>query len=73
MPETTPRMTRQHFEFIADQIGPHVSWPSHLHDIAGALAATNPMFNKNKFIVRATKAWEDNNLERVEIDDEIIF
>lgn len=73
MPAALPRMTRQHFEFIADQIGPHVSWPSKLHEIADELAATNPLFDKNKFIVRATKAWEDNNLEQVPINDEILY
>ena len=72
MTRATPRMSRGHYEFIADQIGPHVAWPSKLHDIADELAATNPLFNKDKFIERATKAWEDNN-ELPELDDEIPY
>lgn len=69
----TPRMTRAHFDFIATQIGPHITWPSRLHEIADKLAASNPLFDKDKFINRATKAWEDANLRDEEIDDEIMF
>jgi len=72
MATAAPRMSRSHYEFIADQIGPHVAWPSKLHHIADELAATNPLFNKDKFIERATKAWEDNN-ELPELDDEIPY
>tara|TARA_R110002074_G_scaffold102531_3_gene221576 strand:- start:726 stop:944 length:219 start_codon:yes stop_codon:yes gene_type:complete len=68
----SPPMTRQHYEFIADIMGPQVAWPSHLHSIADALESTNVRFNRVKFIERATKAWEDN-YEPKEIDDEIIY
>ena len=61
--QSAPRMTRAHYQFIADNIGPHLSWPSTLHDIADKLAATNPLFDKEKFIQRATKAWEDAHLD----------
>ena len=44
---TTPRMSKSHYEFIADKIGPLVSWPSHIHSIADALAATNPKFDRD--------------------------
>ena len=68
------RMTRQHFEFIADNIGPHIKWPSEFQSIANKLAASNPKFNKEKFIQRASKACEDNHPEIYEaIDDEINF
>jgi len=70
-PVIAPKMTRQHYTFLADVVGPMVAWPSHLHDMADELAATNPLFNRNKFIQRATKAWEDANLDREELDDEI--
>ena len=56
----SPPMTRQHYEFIADLMGPMVTWPSHLIDIADALEKTNPKFARKKFLDRATKAWEDN-------------
>lgn len=71
--QSTPRMTRAHYQFIADNIGPHVAYPSRLHDIADKLAATNPLFDRHKFIQRATKAWEDANLDEYELDDEIMF
>jgi len=71
--QSAPRMTRAHYQFIADNIGPHLSWPSTLRDIADKLAATNPLFDKEKFIQRATKAWEDAHLDDYELDDEIMF
>ena len=66
------RMSKQHYEFIADTIGPMVGWPSHLHSIADELEKTNPRFNREKFLQRATKAWEDNN-EQPDIDDSIPY
>lgn len=60
------RLTKKHFEFIADTVGPVVGWPSQLHELADKLAETNPRFDKNKFLRRATQAWEDNNLEDIE-------
>lgn len=54
------RMTRQHFEFIADVVGPAMAWPSNIHAIADELEKTNDRFDRDKFIARATKAWEDN-------------
>ena len=60
VPIKTPPMTRQHYEFIADLMGPMVAWPSHLIDIADALEKTNSKFVRKKFLERATKAWEDN-------------
>jgi len=63
------KMTRQHFEFIADRIAPKLSWPSHIQYIADELAKTNPKFDTMKFINRAEKAWFDNNPIE-EIDDD---
>ena len=55
---TAPRMTRAHYNFIADVIAPHISWPTKLREIADELEATNPAFDRRKFLSRATKAWE---------------
>ena len=60
-------------EFIADQVAPHVSWPSDLHCIADELEKVNPRFNRHKFIIRATKAWEKRNLEHENINDSIPY
>ena len=68
----SPPMTRQHYEFLADLMGPMVSWPSHLHSIADGLAETNSKFNRKKFLDRAVKAWEDNH-KFEEIDDDINY
>ena len=67
-----PRMTRAHYNFIADVIAPQVSWPTKLRDIANELEATNPAFNRGKFLSRATKAWEAaQNVD--ELNDEIPY
>jgi hypothetical protein len=68
----TPPMTRQHYEFIADLMGPMVAWPSHLIDIADALEKTNPKFARKKFLDRASKAWEDNQ-NTGDLDDTIPY
>jgi len=68
-------MSKQHFDFIAEKVGPLVGWPSDLHEIADQLQETNPRFNREKFINRATTAWENANADRFklkEIDDDEI-
>jgi len=70
-------MSKQHFDFIADKVGPLVGWPSQLHEIADELEASNPRFNREKFISRATAAWEKANADRLEqlglVEDEIPY
>lgn len=66
------RMSKQHFDFIADTVGPMVGWPSQLHDLADQLAMSNPRFDREKFINRATNAWEKNYV-RKEFEDEIPY
>ena len=70
--QTAPRWTKKDFEYFADLIGPLVGWPSHLHEVADGLEATNPRFDRVKFIRRATKAWEDKH-DYAPIDDEIPY
>ena len=65
------QLTRQHFEFIATHIAPHIKWPTHIEEIADKLESSNPRFNRDKFIQRAVKAWEANNLPE-EINDDYI-
>ncbi len=67
-----PKMSRAHYNFIADVIGPQVSWPSHLHSIADELEKTNPRFNRKKFLKRATAAWEANH-QVAEFEDEVPY
>ena len=70
-------MTRSHFEFIADKVAPLMGWPSSIVALADELSATNPNFNKAKFISRATTAWENaehnQQFMNAKIDDEIPY
>lgn len=66
-----PKMTRQHFNFIADLIGP-ITYPTELARIADQLAATNPRFDREKFLDRAIKNYEANNVP-ADLDDHIPY
>lgn len=67
-----PRMSRQHFEFLADELGSAVAWPTGLHAIADVLAKTNPSFDRDRFLKRATDRWEETHALE-EIDDHIPY
>tara|TARA_R110000824_G_scaffold202953_6_gene387218 strand:+ start:2853 stop:3059 length:207 start_codon:yes stop_codon:yes gene_type:complete len=54
-----PLMQQRHFEYLADKVAPLLPWPSAIIEMADRLADTNPKFNKDKFISRATTAWEE--------------
>ena len=70
----TPSFTRRDFVFIADEIAPMLPWATHIHDLANKLKQTNRNFNYDRFVDRATKAWEANQLANMdEIDDEIPY
>lgn len=70
----TPRFTRRDFEFIADEVAPLLGWATGVQEIAQKLKQTNPKFDYDKFVDRATKAWEANYLNRQEaIDDDIPY
>lgn len=55
---------------MADHIGPLLSPQAHI-TVADALEETNPRFNREKFLKRAIKAWEDKHLAPIE--DEIPY
>lgn len=65
-------MTRKHFEWVADSIAPMVNSPLVIERIADELQEMNPRFNRDRFVDRAIKAWERNNLPEV-IDDDIPY
>jgi len=65
-------MTQRHFIYLADNVAPLMSWPTQIHKMADELAATNPKFNRDKFIQRAVAAWEKAN-PREPIDDHIPY
>jgi hypothetical protein len=57
------KLSRQHFEFIADDIAPLLENPTSIETIADKLEDTNPNFDREKFTERALRNWEDANLE----------
>lgn len=66
------RLTRQHFEFMADEVAPLLGWATGVNELADKLQQTNPRFDRDKFVRRATKNWEakyQSSLE--EINDDI--
>ena len=66
------RVTRQHFEYIADNFAPLVSSPIVIEQIADDLELLNDRFNRKKFLARAIAKWEQKNLPPI-IDDEIPY
>ena len=66
------RLTKQHFEFIADDVAPLLAWVTGIEELADKLKLTNPRFDRDKFVRRATQNWEakyQSSLE--EINDDI--
>lgn len=63
MGRSTPNFTRRDFEFIADYIMPHMSWATGIEQVADELKRTNPRFNRDKFVERATKNWEERYMQ----------
>lgn len=65
-------MSRKDFEWVADRVAPILYSVGSLELVADDLQERYPRFNREKFLDRAIKAWEDNH-ELEEIDDEISF
>ena len=70
--QTAPRLTKETFEFLADELGTIMEWPTALHDVADALAKTNPRFDRDKFLRRAMNVWEQTH-ELPNLEDEIPY
>ena len=52
------KLTRQHFEFIADEFAPLLGWATDIKTMTAALKRANPNFDAEKFEKRAYKNWE---------------
>lgn len=66
------RLTRQHFEFMADEVAPLLGWATGVEELADKLKSTNPRFDRDKFVRRATQNWEQRyKLSLEEIDDDV--
>jgi hypothetical protein len=71
--QTAPRLSRKTFEFLADELGTIMEWPTALHDVADALAKTNPRFDREKFLRRAMNKWEETHYGAHLLEDEIPY
>ena len=67
-----PLMQQRHYEYLADNVAPLMAWPSAIVAMANKLKATNPKFNKEKFLKRAIAAWELANPVE-DFDDDIPY
>ena len=66
------RLSKQHFEFLADEVAPLLSWVTGIEELADKL--TKPDFDRDKFVRRATKNWEDKYQSSLEeINDDIPY
>ena len=61
------KMTKQHYEFLTDEVLPLMASPSNLEEVADKLGDTNPLFNRGVFMARALKKWEDKNIPKAMI------
>ena len=68
------RLSKQHFEFLADEVAPLLSWVTGIEELADKLKKTNPDFDRDKFVRRAPKKWEDKYQSSLEeINDDIPY
>jgi hypothetical protein len=61
------KMTKQHYEFLTDEVLPLMASPSSLEEVADKLGNTNPLFNRGVFMARALEKWEDKNIPKAMI------
>lgn len=68
------KMTKQHYEFLTDEIMPLLPSCTSIEDVADKLESTNDLFNRAVFVARSLKKWEDKNIPRgmIECLDELI-
>jgi len=58
-------------EILIKRVAPML-WPTHFNAIADELEKDIPNFNRDKFLTRAIKAWEDAQPE-IDFNDEIPY
>lgn len=66
MARKSPQFQRRHYEFLADFFGPLMGCPSDIVEMADKLRPTNPNFKADRFIDRATTAWEARHIDPYE-------
>jgi len=68
----TPILNLQNIPFIADVIAPMLPWPTQIVELADKMAEVNKDFDKEKFLKRAIKNWENQYVPPA-IDDSIPY
>ena len=63
------KMSKQHYEFLTDEVLPLMASPSSLEEVADKLGDTNPLFNRDVFMARAQEKWEQNNIPKAMIEE----
>ena len=58
-------MTDKEEDYVAQVLAPLVSSPTNIEQMGDDLKAMNPQFNRDKWVDRAIKAWEETNLPRI--------
>ena len=67
--EEAQEMTRQHYEFLTDEVLPFMASPSSIEEVADKLGDTNPLFNRGVFMARALEKWEQKNIPQAMIEE----
>ena len=63
------KMSKQHYEFLTDEVLPLMASPSSLEEVVDKLGDTNPLFNRDVFMARALEKWEQNNIPKAMIEE----
>ena len=58
------KMTKQHYEFLTDEVLPLMASPSSLEEVADKLGNTNPLFNRGVFMARALRSGKTRTFQR---------
>lgn len=67
-------MTHKDYELICDKLAPLFHYPTAIAEAADILATTNPRFDRDKFIRRATEKWEERYAQNApRVDDYIPY
>ena len=59
------QMTEKEEDYVAQVLAPLVSSPTNIERMGDDLKDMNPKFNRDKWVDRAIKAWEETNLPRL--------
>jgi len=57
-------MTEKEEDYVAQVLAPLTSSPTNIERMGDDLKAMNPEFDRDKWVARAIKAWEETNLPR---------